>query len=299
MEKSLKEVGSYRFYEGDELGRGNYGKVYKGTNTADGTKVAVKQIPKSIFTNQKLTELVIREITIAKSLQHPNIVKCLDAIQTSNNLYIITEYCDGVSLEKYLSDKKKLPEAEALKYFKQVVDAYMTLYDNKVIHRDLKPANLLFHGDQIKVCDLGFAKVINEEQNNTNTILGTPLYMSPELLTGDDYTSKCDMWALGFIIYQMLYGNTPWTGVSQMNLYNNINSHNLKFPEMPKVSQQTKELIKKMLVPTEEGRISWPELFNHPLIVKDSESSSVSEKTNVDNTTLKTSSPKIKIIGSS
>jgi len=266
VEKSLKEVGTYRFHENDELGKGQYGKVYKGAHITSGMKVAVKQIPKKIFANEKLTELVIREITIAKAVQHNNIVKCLDAIQTPNNLYIITEYCDGCSLEKYLSDKNKLTEVEAVKYLKQVVGAYACLFENKIIHRDIKPANLIFNADQLKICDLGFAKVVNDDQSSTNTILGTPLYMSPELLMGENYNSKCDVWALGFVFYQMLFGLTPWTGKSQIDLYNNINSIQLKFSESTPVSDNAKDLLKKMLDPAESKRISWPDIFKHPLV---------------------------------
>jgi len=268
VEKLLKEVGTYRFDLNDELGKGQYGKVYKGAHITSGMKVALKQIPKTIFANEILIERVMQEITIAKAVQHNNVIKCLDAIQTRNNLYIITEYCDGCSLEKYLSDKNKLTEAEAVKYLKQVVSAYACLFDNKIIHRDIKPANLIFNADQLKICDLGFAKVVNDDQSSANTILGTPLYMSPELLMGDKYNSKCDVWALGFVFYQMLFGLTPWTGKSQMDLHKNINSLQLKFPETTPLSENAKDLLRKMLDPSESQRIAWPDIFKHSLITR-------------------------------
>jgi len=134
-------------------------------------------------------------------------------VRTPNNLYIITEYCDGINYEKYLNEKKGLSEEDALKYLKQIVAGYSSLFDKNVIHRDIKPANLIFNGDQLKICDLGFAKVVDDE-NEGGTILGTPLYMSPQLLRCEKYTYKCDIWALGFVFYQMLFTKTPWAGAS-------------------------------------------------------------------------------------
>jgi len=139
-----------------------------------------------------------------------------------------------------------------------------------VVHRDIKPANLIFHGDQLKICDLGFAKIVDDDQaENTNTILGTPLYMSPQLLKCDKYTNKCDIWALAFVLYQMFYfPKTPWSGTSQIKLLDNIQKEPLTFPSSIKISDETKDLLKKMLAFDEESRLSWSDLFKHPLITK-------------------------------
>jgi len=150
------------------------------------------------------------------------------------------------------------------------VGGYQSLFEKNVVHRDIKPANLIFNGDEIKICDLGFAKIVDDKDGgDTNTILGTPLYMSPQLLNCDKYTNKCDMWALGFVLYQMFYHpKTPWSGSSQIRLLENITKEPLLFPATPKISDETKDLIKKMLAFDEDARISWLELFKHPLILK-------------------------------
>jgi len=150
----------------------------------------------------------------------------------------------------------------------QIVGGYQSLHEKNVVHRDIKPANLIFHGDQLKICDLGFAKIVEDGENSSMTILGTPLYMSPQLLRCDKYTNKCDVWALGFVFYEMLYNKPPWTGKSQIKLIENITSVTLSFPDLPKVSEETKELIRKMLYIEEDKRIGWPEMFKHPLITK-------------------------------
>jgi len=269
MEKLLKQVADYRYSEQEKLGQGQYGTVYKGFCTKTQAQVAIKKISNSLFSSAKFQELVLREIQVAQTVHHPNIVNCLSAVRTPNNLYIITEFCDGINFEKYLQEKKTLPEEAALKYIQQVISGYQSLYEKNVVHRDIKPANLIFNQDQLKICDLGFAKIVDDENKESNmTILGTPLYMSPQLLSCENYTNKCDVWAFGFVFYQMLYGKTPWSGASQIKLLDNIKKEPLNFPDVPKVSDTTKDLIKKMLVFEEDARISWSELFKHPLIAK-------------------------------
>jgi len=228
--------------------------------------VAIKKISNSLFSSAKFQELVLREIQVAQTVHHPNIVNCISAVRTPNNLYIITEFCDGITLEKLLAEKKTLPEEEALKYFSQIVSGYQSLFEKNVVHRDIKPANLIFNSDQLKICDLGFAKIVEEGGESSMTILGTPLYMSPQLLKCEKYTNKCDVWAMGFVFYEMLYGRPPWSGKSQMKLIESITKTPLQFPDSIKVSDDTKYLISKMLVIEEDSRIGWPEMFKHPLL---------------------------------
>lgn len=101
------------------------------------------------------------------------------------------------------------------------------------------------------------------------TLLGSPLYMSPQILDGGKFSSKCDVWSVGLMFFEMLYGKTPWTGTSQVNLFSNIKEKPLTFPEQPVRSNAVKNLIKRMLRLSEEERVSWQEVFNDDLITSD------------------------------
>jgi serine/threonine protein kinase len=144
---------------------------------------------------------------------HPNIVKFIDFSETQNNIYFFLEYCNQGDLEKLAKQRGKLPEAEALVYFKQIVSGCKYLYDQNVIHRDLKPENILMHNNTCKIADFGFAKCIEEDKKDTashGTAVGTPYFMSPQILSGDEYSMKCDVWSLGIMFYYILFGILPW-----------------------------------------------------------------------------------------
>ena len=267
MEKVLKKVSEYQYSEDDKIGQGQYGVVYKGVSTKTQQPVAIKKISNSLFSTPKFQELVMREIQVAQTVNHPNIVNCLSAVRTANNLYIVTEYCDGFNLEKYLNKNKNISEEQSIKFLQQIISGYYSLYEKNVIHRDIKPANLIFNGDSLKICDLGFARIVDDDcKEGSMTILGTPLYMSPQLLLCENYTSKCDIWALGFVFYEMLFGKTPWSGSSQKELFNNITKNPLTFLSKPETKEETKDLLRKMLAIEEVDRISWSELFQDSII---------------------------------
>lgn len=146
-----------------------------------------------------------------KKVHHENIVKLYDVYQTSNNMYIITQLCDS-DLSSYLENNgkdKSLPEADAKRLLKQIMKGAKYLHSNGIIHRDLKPANILIKNGVCKISDFGFAKNLGQA-TIMRSIVGTPLYMSPQLLKGIKYTSKSDLWSIGLIYYEMLHGRTPW-----------------------------------------------------------------------------------------
>ena len=89
--------------------------------------------------------------------------------------------------------------------------------------RDLKPENIVIDGEQLKLIDFGFAKAMASSRQMTNTVIGTPLYMSPQLLSKQPYTSKCDIWSIGILFYEMLFGHHPWTANGMFDLYTKIN----------------------------------------------------------------------------
>lgn len=144
------------------------------------------------------------EVQLWKELDHPNIVKFIDFSETPNNIYFFLEYCNGGDLDKLIKAQGKLSEKDTLRYFTEIVDGCILLYKRSIIHRDLKPENILIHNGKAKIADFGFAKVIdyeNREKAATQTYVGTPYYMAPQIINGLEYSIKCDVWSLGIMLY--------------------------------------------------------------------------------------------------
>lgn len=252
------------------LGKGSFGVVYRGFFEKDHSKiVAVKVTPlEKISSDLKFLELLKREIEIMQSIEHPNIVRMYAATRTSRNLYMFLEYCRDGDLKELLKKKGgNLSESESMTYFRQIIEGFKILFQNKIIHRDIKPANILIHEGLAKITDFGFARVIEGDMDTSGQFskVGTPLYMSPQILNDQKFSAKTDIWSLGMMLYEMLYGKTPWSANSPYQLYENINNIPLEFPDRPVRSEEVKNLLKLMLIVEDKERISWLEIFSHPL----------------------------------
>lgn len=169
-----------------------------------------------------------------KKVSHQNIVKLYDIYQTANNMYIVTQFCQDGDLFKLLQKKKKFSENDAKSFLKDIMNGAKYLHKNGIIHRDLKPANILLKNGVCKLSDFGFAKSLNSEQAIMKSIVGTPLYMSPQILKKGKYTTKSDLWSIGLIYYEMLHGRTPWPAQNQIELINGI--YNKKISFSPEIS---------------------------------------------------------------
>lgn len=142
----------------------------------------MKVIDKKIFSNAYNVKNIQSEIDIMKKVFHENIVKLYDIYQTTNNMYIVTELCQDGDLYRKLQRKKRFSEADAKAYLKDIMNGAKYLHKNGITHRDLKPANILIKKGVCKLSDFGFAKSLNSEESVMKSIVGTPLYMSPQIL---------------------------------------------------------------------------------------------------------------------
>lgn len=122
-------------------------------------------------------------------------------LKTTNNFYFIYEYCNGKTLEVLLRQEGKLEESKALKIFKQLLEAFKILNKYNIMHRDLKPDNIFFHNGNLKLGDFGFCKTLGRQDDMASTMLGSPIFMAPEVLRGEIYTSKADIWSLGVVLF--------------------------------------------------------------------------------------------------
>ena len=271
MNSHQKKIGNYYLLK--PIGIGSFAKVYKGLDEKTNEIVAVKMISKLQFPLEK-NDLIEKEISILKSLSHPNIIKITDIKKTQNNIYLIFEFCQMGDLESYIktcyynpvTKKATVPENVAQKIIMQLSEAFKLMYEKNIVHRDLKLANILVTKDFIiKVADFGFAKYV---ENNLllQSYCGTPITMAPEILKRKQYNQKCDIWSLGIIIFRMLFGEYPFfpgSGGSLDDLIDIINTKSLNFPGDVMVSEEVKNLIKRMLVVDPAKRMGFDEFFEN------------------------------------
>ncbi|CAK66086.1 unnamed protein product (macronuclear) [Paramecium tetraurelia] len=250
--------------------KGGFAKVYIGHMFGNEKElVAIKIIDKKKFKNQKNTKNIVlnyikRESQNQFQLSSPHIVKMIDLIENDDESYFILEYCEGGNLQQKI-DQVGIPFEEALLIFKQIVNGYKQIREKNIIHRDLKPENILFSKNIAKIGDFGFSKFLDDlDEIVLQSAVGTPIYAAPEIITRK-FSSKVDIWSLGVILFQMLYGQIP----NEIKDYLNLKIKNIdyiKFPANKKIPEYVVNIMKKMLDVNPEKRISWDDLFAENLL---------------------------------
>lgn len=167
-----------------KIGSGQFGDVYKGYNKDTLADIAIKVIRReslkgiALLDVGKFSELLENEIKVLKCCNCPNIIRLYDLKKTTNNFYLIMEYCNEGDLSVYLKRTRTLSEREAVGFLLQILNGFRTLVAKKVLHRDFKLANILKHNGQLKIADFGFSKLLGGE-DYASTVLGSPLHMAP------------------------------------------------------------------------------------------------------------------------
>jgi cyclin-dependent kinase 2 len=201
----------------DKLGEGTYGIVFKARRLATSEVVAMKQI-RLDHEEEGVPSTAIREISLLKELNHPNIVKLLDVKCTQNSLYLIFEFVD-MDLRQHLKRKGVFWGKELKVGSLQLLDAVHFLHSHRILHRDLKPQNLLVDRNcRVKVADFGLARAFNVPIKPFTHEVVTLWYRSPEILLGvDRYSTPVDIWSCGCIISEMATGQALFPGDSEID----------------------------------------------------------------------------------
>jgi len=263
-----------------ELGRGSFAVVWKAQHTKTNELAAVKEVALGKLSH-KLRSSLESEIAILKRARHPNIVSLRDLWKSSSRVFIILEYCDGGDLLAYIRARKQLPPRTAMHFMANLGAGLRVLRQNNLVHRDLKPQNLLLSTAKqgttpidavtgmalpvLKIADFGFARNL-QPQGLAETLCGSPLYMAPEVLHGQRYDAKADLWSVGAILFEMVSGAPPYGGANFVALLQNIESREAVLPaDVAKVSSPNLVSLLRMLLrrsPIE--RLSFDEFFRHP-----------------------------------
>jgi serine/threonine protein kinase len=189
------------------------GVVFKARDPFIGRLVAVKTITAGIADDADLLERFRREAQAAGGLQHPNIVTIYEMSEFEGTPFIAMEYLEGASLEKTIGEQLRLPLVHKLGYLVQACRALDYAHRRGVIHRDVKPANIMVTSEGVvKVVDFGIARIVDTAKTQTGVLLGTLSYMSPEQVRGQHADQRCDVWALGVVMYELLTYRRPFDG---------------------------------------------------------------------------------------
>nr|KAF6485844.1 microtubule affinity regulating kinase 3 [Rousettus aegyptiacus] len=237
-------IGNYRLLK--TIGKGNFAKVKLARHILTGREVAIKIIDKTQLNPTSLQKL-FREVRIMKILNHPNIVKLFEVIETDKTLYLIMEYASGGEVFDYLVAHGRMKEKEARAKFRQIVSAVQYCHQKRIVHRDLKAENLLLDADMnIKIADFGFSNEFTVG-SKLDTFCGSPPYAAPELFQGKKYDGpEVDVWSLGVILYTLVSGSLPFDGQNLKELRERVLRGKYRIPFY--MSTDCENLLKRFLV---------------------------------------------------
>ncbi|CCH62775.1 hypothetical protein TBLA_0I01150 [Henningerozyma blattae CBS 6284] len=292
--KTRDTVGPWKL--GKTLGKGSSGRVRLAKNMKTGQLAAIKIVPKNFHSKKKRQDSpakslssspdkpytthsnetnpsnnsygIEREIVIMKLISHPNVMGLYEVWENKSELYLVLEYVDGGELFDYLVSRGKLPEREAVHYFKQIIQGVAYCHAFNICHRDLKPENLLLDKKNkiIKIADFGMA-ALEVSDKLLSTSCGSPHYASPEIVMGKSYHgSPTDVWSCGIILFALLTGHLPFNHDNIKKLLLKVQSGVYHMPS--DLSPDAKDLISKILVVDPDKRLTTTEILNHSLITK-------------------------------
>ncbi|KAL5222700.1 hypothetical protein ABZP36_027413 [Zizania latifolia] len=257
---ALRRVGKYEV--GRTIGEGTFAKVKFAQNTETGESVAMKVLDRSSILRHKMADQIKREISIMKLVRHPNVVRLHEVLASRKKIFIILEFITGGELFDKIIRHGRLNEADARKYFQQLIDGVDFCHSKGVYHRDLKPENLLLDSQgNLKISDFGLSAWPAQGGALLRTTCGTPNYVAPEVLSHKGYDGAlADTWSCGVILYVLLAGYLPFDEVDLTTLYGKIESAEYSFPAW--FPSGAKSLIHRTLDPSPDKRMRIEEIKN-------------------------------------
>jgi len=241
-----RTVGHYRVT--DRLGGGGMGVVYRAEDVKLGRTVALKFLPPELTSDPEAKLRFEREARAASKLDHPNICTIHDFGEADDGqMYLAMACYDGESLASKIADGP-MPLDDALRIVEQIARGLGKAHSAGIIHRDVKPDNVMITADGVvKILDFGLAKItLASKITRSNTTVGTPAYMAPEQLRGEDVGPQADIWALGVVLFELLTGDLPFRGDYHAALsYAILNEQPASIPDQPEIDRIVKRMLRK------------------------------------------------------
>uniref|UniRef100_A0A8D2ZSZ8 protein kinase C n=1 Tax=Scophthalmus maximus TaxID=52904 RepID=A0A8D2ZSZ8_SCOMX len=264
----LQDVSSmYQIFTDEVLGSGQFGVVYRGTHRKSGRPVAIKVIDKTRFPARQETQLR-NEVSILQNLSHLGVVLVEGMFESVQHVFVVMEKLHGDMLEMILSSEKgRLPERNTRFLVTQILEALRYLHLKHIAHCDLKPENVLLASADpfplVKLCDFGFARIIGEKSFR-RSVVGTPAYLAPEVISSSGYNRSLDMWSAGVIMYVSLSGTFPFN--EDEDVRQQITNASFMYPRQPwaSVSLEAVSLINNLLQVSLRRRFSVGKALGHP-----------------------------------
>ena len=240
-----------------EIGKGNYGSVSLVMNKRTKFPYAIKAINKYNIMIENMSENIQLEKNILLKIDHPFIVKLVKCLKDEKNIFFLLEYIKGKELFDVIRDIGFLNKEQTNFYIASMMIAIQYLHERKIIYRDIKPENIIIEKNgYLKLIDFGTAKEI---EDRTKTIIGTPHYMAPEIITGEGYSFQVDFWSISICMYEFMCGEVPFGEKDEdpMEIYFAIINKNLSFPDKYiMIDKEFKHIMKKMLDKNPSYRLS-------------------------------------------
>jgi len=262
----------FKKYEfGKELGRGEFGITYQCSDIENGDRVACKKISKSKLRTEIDIEDVRREVEIMRHLpKHPNIVRYKEVFEDKDAIYLVMELCEGGELFDRIVTRGHYTERAAALVTKTILEVVKVCHKHGVIHRDLKPENFLYasiaEDAPLKAIDFGLS-IFFEPGQRFGEIVGSPYYMAPEVLRRN-YGEEVDVWSTGVILYILLCGVPPFWAETEEGIAHAIVRGQIDFERdpWPRISEDAKDLVKRMLEPNPYNRFTVEEVLENQWI---------------------------------